>query len=639
MVLRRFLMLTVIVSLVFSASLSIAQGFPENQNDPVLHKIIEFGQNDNQTMTWLDYMTNRFGVRITGSDAYNNAAEWAVYQFRKWGVQAELQEVGEMPVGFTRGPAYGKIVTPEEKYLFLTTPAFSAGTKGIQRGPVVIAPEDSMAIVTMKNQYKDAWVLVNIPGDLDRTARRRFTAFLTKTLEEGGALGMIRGAALPHRVSTNRISSWDNLPTLPDITLQDTHYDEIKEMVERGQDVELEFEICNWFKMGPVKYHNIIAWLPGTEYPDESIILSGHFDTVAGSKGGVDCGNGCTPAMEALRIIAKAGAKPKRTIMVHLFAAEEIGIVGSQAWLRQHPSSIPKIATNINRDGSPGAVIGASVPQSWYEDFEKITRPLLNLNSEFPFKLSSNNYPGAPATRPSGTDASAFSMKSVPTLRLSQESDHVYRSTYHTIWDTYDDVVPYSRHQEHTALALAVMAYGIANLDHLLSRDGVYLEEGLYADINTDQGRIIAELDMKNTPETVASFLSLFNVPGEQRGRQRGGQGGEEPPPIGEITNMDKNAAAQAEIKDKKYTAMAVSELPKEKNMLIHHDQSGVLGMMSPTKFYITTDEKSDYENKYTAIGKVIAGMDVLKTLSKGNMIKSVRITRVGDIANMFGRR
>ncbi|MFC1477812.1 peptidylprolyl isomerase, partial [candidate division KSB1 bacterium] len=159
---------------------------------------------------------------------------------------------------------------------------------------------------------------------------------------------------------------------------------------------------------------------------------------------------------------------------------------------------------------------------------------------------------------------------------------------------------------------------------------------GLYADINTDQGRIMVELDMKNTPETVASFLSMFVAPAGQRGGQRGGA---QAPPIGEFTNIDKNAAAQAEIKDDQYKDRAVSKLPNEKNLGIYHDQVGVLGMMSPTKFYITTDEISDYNNKYTAIGKVIAGMDVVKMLSKGSTITRVSITRVGDNANMFGRR
>ena len=48
--------------------------------------------------------------------------------------------------------------------------------------------------------------------------------------------------------------------------------------------------------------------------------------------------------------------------MAHLFAAEELGILGSQAWLKQNTNKLPTIGVNINRDYNPGAVIGATVP-------------------------------------------------------------------------------------------------------------------------------------------------------------------------------------------------------------------------------------------------------------------------------------
>ena len=51
------------------------------QDDPVVQKIIQLGTTDNQVMRWADYATNRFGGRLTGSDAYTNATQWALWQF------------------------------------------------------------------------------------------------------------------------------------------------------------------------------------------------------------------------------------------------------------------------------------------------------------------------------------------------------------------------------------------------------------------------------------------------------------------------------------------------------------------------------------------------------------------------------
>ena len=222
--------------------------------------------------------------------------------------------------------------------------------------------------------------------------------------------------------------------------------------------------------------------------------------------------------MEALRILAKAGVKPKRTIMAHLFAAEELGILGSQAWLKQNADKLPTIGVNLNRDYNPGAVIGVTVPPAWQADFEKITAPLANLNPQWPFTLTVSPYPPTKALRPGGTDATAFSMLGVPTLRLAEKTEHVYNSTYHTLWDTYDDALPYAKHQEHTALVLAVMAYGIGNLDHPLTREGFYLPDGMYADIYTPKGRVLATLDYENAPETVKAFLAHVRNAGRRPG-------------------------------------------------------------------------------------------------------------------------
>ena len=107
--------------------------------------------------------------------------------------------------------------------------------------------------------------------------------------------------------------------------------------------------------------------------------------------------------MEAMRLIKMSGAKPKRSIVMILFAAEEQGLVGSQAWLKKHPEIAPKVVMMINRDSTPMAIVGAAVPETWYSDFQKITAPLNGLYEKWPFKLE-KALPRAHATSPGGTD-------------------------------------------------------------------------------------------------------------------------------------------------------------------------------------------------------------------------------------------
>jgi carboxypeptidase Q len=637
------------------------------QSDPVVRKIIELGTTDNQAMTWADYATNRFGGRLTGSDAYANATAWALWQFQQWGLEAELHSVGEIPVGFNRGPWFGKMVTPNEESLYFGTPSFTAGTKGVQKGRVVIleadpfsipgrnpSPDDveakqvavEQAIAEINRNpaaFDGAWVL--IPGQnsgFGRDGRRstpdysdsRLMPPLTRRLVEAGALGTIQRAGLPMKILDGHVDTWEELPELPDIKLLDTQYDEIRELVEAGQEVELEFDIRNWFKMGPVEYHNIVAVLPGTTYPDEYIVLGGHFDSFDGGTGGVDDGSGISPGMEALRLITVAGGAPKRSIAMVLFAAEENGLVGSQAWLKDHPELQDKIVAMINRDGSPSAITGAVVPSGWYQDFQEITAPLADLNPRWPFTLDVNPYPGVKPLNPGGTDASSFAMVGIPTLNFRQATDYSYMRAWHTLYDTYSELVPYTEHQEHSALVTAVVAYGMANLDEPLTRDGVYLPDGLFADIITASGaRVIASLDYENAPLQTANFIRIVEGNAGPPARRFGGGGGATT--VGSITEVGGGLASAA-VESEIQRSMMVSDLPLAANAAVKHDASGVLGLSGPNTFYITLAADASLDGRFTALGRVVAGADKLSELSAGDGLRMIRILRSGEAAAAF---
>ena len=102
--------------------------------DAAVNKIIEIGQTDNQVMDHLDVLTNRIGGRVIGSNAYDNAVEWVASKFTEWGLEVELQEAGTLPVGFNRGPWFGKLLGENGMELHFVTPSYTAGTKGVQRG-------------------------------------------------------------------------------------------------------------------------------------------------------------------------------------------------------------------------------------------------------------------------------------------------------------------------------------------------------------------------------------------------------------------------------------------------------------------------------------------------------------------------
>jgi carboxypeptidase Q len=674
------------------------QVFVQAQGDPVVAKIIQLGTADNQVMTWNDYASNRFGGRETGTNAYNDATEWAVWQFKQFGIDAVLEEVGEVPVGFNRGPWFGKMLKPAEKGLHFGTPSFTAGTKGIQKGGVVILKADPFSIpgrnttpenvekkrvavqaaiaevTANKAAFAGKWVL--IAGDSTGFARdgRRGTPeyaesqlmpALTKALVDAGALGTVQSARPtttspsatmagqskpPIQILDGYVSSWDKLPVLPDIKLLNAQYDEIKAAAEKNQPVELEFDIRNWFKMGPVKYHNVVATIRGTQYPDEYIVIGGHFDCFSGATGGIDDGSGFAPGMEALRLIKAAGAKPKRSIVMVLFAAEEQGLVGSQGWLKKHPGIADKVVLMVNRDSTPMAIVGAAVPETWYPDFQQITAPLTNLHPKWPFKLE-KALPRAHATAPSGSDHSSFEMQSVPTLSFRSQTDYVYTYAWHTTNDLYSELVPYAEQQKMSATVFAVTAYGVANLDKPLTRAGVYLADGIYASINIGTveapKQLMFSLDFVNAPLQAANFIRIVEGKNPPGAGQRGGPGGSgpggpggrggAPATVAPIGTVDvKGGLVSGVVASDVQKTVAVAKLPLTPNRSVKHDAAGVIGVSGPNQFYITTQKTKGLDKKYTALGTIVAGLSQVSEIQKGDPIRSIRITRVGQAARDF---
>jgi len=673
------------------------QVFVHAQDDPAVAKIIQLGTTDNQVMTWNDYASNRFGGRETGTNAYTDATQWAVWQFKQFGIDAELDEAGEVPVGFNRGPWFGKMLKPTDKALRFGTPSFTAGTKGVQKGGVVILKADPFSIpgrnTTPENiekkraaaqaaiaevnankaAFNGKWVLIaGASNGFARDGRRGTPEYaeaqlmppLTKALIDAGALGTIQSAAptttspsptmagqsgLPINILDGYAASWDKLPVLPDIKLLNSQYDEIKSMVEKNQPVELEFDIRNWFKMGPIKYHNVVATIRGSQYPDEYIVMGGHFDCFSGATGGVDDGNGFSPSMEALRLIKAAGGRPKRSIIVILFAAEEQGLVGSQAWLKRHPEIAPKVVMMINRDGSPMALTGVRVPETWYSDFQTIAAPLAHAFPKWPFTVE-RALPRAHATSPGGTDSSSFEMQSVPTLSFATQTDYVYSYAWHTTNDLYSELVPYAEQQKESAVVHAVMAYGVANLDKPLTRDGVYLADGLYASIAVGSveapKQVMFSLDFVNAPIQTANFVRIVEGKAPQAGGGRGGGGGARggpggrggqppPPPIGSIADVKGGLISGLVVSDIQ-KSVAIPKLPKTMNPAVKHDVVGILGVSGPNQFYITLQKNAGLDKKYTALGKIVGGLGQLQDIKKGDPIRSIRITRVGQPARDF---
>jgi len=160
---------------------------------------------------------------------------------------------------------------------------------------------------------------------------------------------------------------------------------------------------------------------------------------------------------------------------------------------------------------------------------------------------------------------------------------------------------------------------------------------GLYADMVTNKGKIRIKLEFKKTPLTVANFVGLAE--GTKNSSRNKGvkfydgltfhrvidnfmiQGGD---PLG----TGRGGPGY--------------KFPDELDQSLKHDSPGILSMANSgpntngSQFFITHKATPWLNGKHTVFGKVVAGLDVVNKIEKGDKIISITIIRNGTEARQF---
>ncbi len=425
------------------------------------------GLENSQVMAHLDHLVNRIGPRLTGSDNLTVAGDWAVDKFKSFGIEnARLEQWGDYAVGFNRGPWWGRMTKPVEMEFVCNTNAWTAGTKGPARGLVVAAPKDADELAAMKGKLHHVWML-NPNG--------RLLAKLTEAMVAEGGFGFVtgrsgrRGELLLTGGRPSR--SMDSLPSLPMVRLKNDAYEAVVEQLDDGKDVEVEFDIRNHFRKGPIPLYNVVADIIGTEFPDQFVVVGGHLDSWDGATGTTDNGTGSATTIEAARLLMALGAKPRRSIRFMLWSGEEQGLLGSRAWVQKHKDEMANYSASLVHDGGTNYLSGIAGMPEMQPQLQVAFEHVLTLSKEMPFRIRE-----IPAFTPIGSDHEAFTAVGVPGFFWNQSGRANYTHTHHTQYDTYGAAIP--EYQRHSSVVAATGALGLANLPEMLTRENMKVRRG-----------------------------------------------------------------------------------------------------------------------------------------------------------------
>jgi hypothetical protein len=487
---------------------------PVISDEPVVQKVVELGRTDSRVQEHLRYLTKEIGPRLTSSHNLMVAEKWCRDQFETFGLSARLERWGEYPVGFDRGPWSGSVVgaTGELAQLDFITPAWSPGVFGPTQGAAVKYPETMGELKKVEGRLEGAWVLRPRwrSGGPAKKLRERIDKALAKK-NIAGQVVRVGGdeGELVHTRGKYKIT-WDELPRDVTIYLRGSQYDQVMAQMDDGKEPKLEFSIDNRFFNGPVPQYNVIAEIPGTEKPDEFVIIGGHIDSWDGAEGAVDNGTGVATTMEAARLLVAAGAKPKRTIRFMLWSGEEQGLLGSKGYVANHPEEMDKISAVLVHDGGTNYLAGLNVTPEIKAQLEPVLEPLTKLDEKFPFELQY-----ADSLMTGGSDHSPFINAGAPGFFWNQEGESDYDHMHHTQFDTFDTAV--ADYQEHSAIVAAITAYQIANLDALLDRTNSAPIPWRRANVDLD-GLKVRSVDKKGKAKTAGWKVGdeIVSVEGEE---------------------------------------------------------------------------------------------------------------------------
>jgi len=314
------------------------------------NRLIHAATNSSFGFKRLETLCDTFGPRFTGSTNLENAIDWCMKEMKKDGFKNVHGEKVKVP-RWIRGKESATLIAPRHRNLPMMGLGGSVGTpkEGITAEVLVVKSFEDLK--TKAAQAKGKIVLFNLPFTEYRETVivRRLGAI--EASKVGAVASLIRSVGpfsmqSPH---TGNMAYEDGVDKIPHAALSLEDAEMLARMQARGEKlkINLKMEAHNL----PDGYsRNVIADIPGTEHPEQIIIVSGHIDSWDVGQGAMDDGGGCVASWEAARLMLKLGLKPRRTVRVVLWTNEENGIRGAKEYARRHGDDLKNHVLAIESD-------------------------------------------------------------------------------------------------------------------------------------------------------------------------------------------------------------------------------------------------------------------------------------------------
>lgn len=460
---------------------------------PVADKIIAAALQDNDGYADLTYLCDHIGKRVSGSPQLNTAVQWGADLMRKAGLQnVQVQPV--MVPRWVRGSESAELTAPVKKPLHMLGLGMSVGTpKGGITAPVLFVHDFAELDATPDAQVKGKIVVLN-PGWHGYGVNSQYrTGGPSRAAAKGAAAVLVRSATglalqIPHTGTLRYVDAQPKVPAAA-ISVEDALL--IERLAKEGP-VQIHLQM-DAHQEPDVQAGNVIGEIPGSEHPEQVVVLGGHIDSWDVGQGAQDDGSGIMATFEAVSLLHKLGLTPKRTVRIVFWVNEENGGAGGRAYRQMIGDKIGDHVAAIEMDngaekplgmsyggfgggGRRGAAAGTAGGRGAGFDEASLSAEEKQSVAAMRDMVALLAPLGADTWAPGGggSDIGPITADGVPALSPHTTGEH-YFDWHHTEADTLDKV-DVDEFKKNTAM-LAVVTYVLADMDgRLVGRKGVGAE-------------------------------------------------------------------------------------------------------------------------------------------------------------------
>lgn len=417
----------------------------------------------------VESLTTEVGPRLGGSEAEARARLWGSTLGKKLGFDSVSIEEFTMPY-WERGELQIALQTPYEQDLYGTALGGSARTKGTLNAEIVYfrSIDDLEAIadgsIDGNIAFIDGEALVKSQTGAGYASANQKRRVGWQHAQRGGAKALVVRSVgsdfhrFPHTgMMSNKEGQWSDIPV---IAISNPDADHLRRLNAIGKPMRLTIKSTAAWK-GEVSSGNVVLDLIGREKPEEIVLIGGHLDSWDLGTGAVDDGAGVAITTAAARLIAQLPQRPKRTIRVVMFGAEEVGLLGAKAYAAEHADEVQNHVLATESD------FGADTIWQLVSNVNPQANPVVDAIGKLLLPLGivrgGSDVPGG------GPDIIPLAQLGVPTVRLNQNGMD-YFDLHHTPDDTLDKINPDKLAQN--VAAYAALVYLAAELDVEFRNEG-----------------------------------------------------------------------------------------------------------------------------------------------------------------------